>query len=134
MVEYNGVKGGDLLVGGIFNAVVIGTPTPQTMSGGYLGLNPSTIAPGILCYRKFDSQETGSFLTLNEGQWANGASEEYQPQTSNPDLSRQLLETAKAELERPVCEGRQVITVGLDGRINLKEVHETIETLLTQLR
>ena len=84
MPRFEDVKPRDLIItkyvaGGIHSqAVVIGLPTEESYSGGHLGLNPSKIAPGIMCYKRIkNSYDTGFFLTLNQDHWANGAEKDY---------------------------------------------------------
>ncbi len=129
MTEYQDVKPGDLIISIRSEAVVIGIPTGETHSGGHLGLNPSTIAPGIMCYRKFLGHDSGYFLTLNEEQWKNGGQKDYTPREQNLDLSKRLLQDAKTDLTQPVYKGKVLSDLGLHVG-NAEKVLNTIESLL----
>ncbi len=137
--QYKDVKAGDLIVshypeytgGGVHSeAVVIGLPTGETHSGGHLGLNSSTIAPGIMCYRKFPGNDSGYFLTLNEEQWNNGVQKDYVPQEQNRELSRKLFESAKSDLTQPVYKGGKLKDLGLSNSVQAEEVLHTLEGIL----
>lgn len=150
--SFQDVKPGDLIISKYpdgrdhSQAVVIGLPTEASVSGGYLGLNQSTIAPGIMCYRRFPDRKLGPsisghfltlnseghFLTLNENHWKNGASGDYVPREQDElsrKLSRQLLELARADLTRPVYKSKPLEDLGLNSR-NAEQVLNTIEDLL----
>lgn len=135
MVEFKDIKAGDLIIshrsgGGIHSeAIVIGLPTEVTHSGGYLGLNPSTIAPGIMCYRKFPEHDLGYFLTLNESQWERGAKVDYIPKEQNQETAMRLLQNARNDLTQPLYKGKSLADLGLNSK-NAKEVLNTIESLL----
>ena len=138
MAEFQDAKPGDLITtsypeyngGGIHSeAVVIGLPTGETHSGGHLGLNPSTIAPGVMCYRKFPGHDSGYFLTLNDDHWRNGAKADYTPRGQNEEASRRLLQDAKTDLTQPVYKGKSLTDLGLHVG-NAEEVLNTIERLL----
>lgn len=139
-MKFQDIKAGDLIIshypdyngGGMHSeAVVIGLPTGKTSSGGHLGLNPSTIEPGIMCYRKFPGDDSGYFLTLNKEQWSNGGQKDYVPKDQNQEINRRLLQDAKSDLTQPVFKGKALRDLGLHTG-NAEEVLNTIEALLQE--
>jgi len=144
MKVYEDAKAGDMITtrythgGGVHSqAVIIGLPTGETRSGGHLGLNPSTIGPGVMCYRIFGdidssdsgTRDTGYFLTLNSEQWDRGAEEDHTPFEQCRERSIKLLRKANEEMSRPVHFGTTLDELGLH-KGNAKEVFDTVNTLI----
>jgi hypothetical protein len=131
MVEptYEDARPGDLLVTPLTDSVIIGTPTPDmTKVPGFEHLESWEAAPGVLTYRRsaaITRAQHGYFERLNGCSWRPG---NYQPERSNPTLSRKLLEFAKRDIQDPTAlndVNNSWITL-----LDLAAVKNTIDALL----
>jgi|TARA_B100001971_G_C18123404_1_gene500677 hypothetical protein len=119
MAEYQDVKPGDLFItkhsdgSHQIEQVVIRVSNKEKDSG-----------LEIRCYRKTPGADSGDFLMLSEGQWEDGAKDDYVPEEEGHlsegiykklgiKLGIQLLISARKDLEQPVYKGSSLENLGL---------------------
>lgn len=127
--RFEDVKPGDLIRGrdGIFDCVVIGSPTPKWASGGHTDLNTAIVEEGILCYRRFKRTVNGGLFPLNSHQWKRGAAQDYHSKDADPELSQRLLKEAIQDIDR------QRMSLMGTLKVDLPTVRAEAEKLLTSL-
>ena len=139
------VKPGDVFASDKYEAVVIGTPTPESIDNMSIlaslelkagKCNGPKIAPGILCYKgdfiqicEFPVPDKSyrelGFLTLNEDKFPD-ITQDYKGQDA--EASKRLLTYALRSLE-----DRHIYVGGILGhQLNLEEVERKVRNLLAR--
>lgn len=146
-MDFKDIKPGDIFLSDLYEAVVIGTPTPESirdmslrasleLQAGNYGCHQ--IASGILCYRAdfvqisevpvpANTHRSRGFLTLNEEQFPQ-IIQDYKGQDS--EVSRRLLTYALNELNS----GGINMAGSLGHQLNITQVQKDTADLQARLQ